>query len=103
MLLSLWAKTKKALQNFEGPHFHPLLFHLMDVAAVAECLWKDVLERQIRKEISTSIGLKAEQAGKWLAFWAGLHDLGKASPAFQGKWQEGRDRLGPKTSKEAAP
>ena len=65
----------------------------MDVAAVAECLWRDVLERQIRKEISTSMGLKAEQAGKWLAFWAGLHDLGKVSPAFQGKWEIGWKRL----------
>lgn len=81
----LWAKIRKSLQSSEEPYFHPLLFHLMDVAAVTECLWQFVMQRGLRKEISANLGLKEEQAGKWLAFWAGLHDLGKASPAFQGK------------------
>jgi CRISPR-associated endonuclease/helicase Cas3 len=84
---ALWAKKGKSIQSSEEPHFHPLLFHLMDVAAVTECLWQSVLERQLRKEISARLGLTVEQAGKWLHFWAGLHDLGKASPAFQGKWE----------------
>lgn len=93
MYKALWAKKRNSVQSHEEPPFHPLLFHLMDVAAVTECLWQAVLERQLTKEISARLGLKAEQAGKWLAFWAGLHDLGKASPAFQGKWKFAWDRL----------
>ncbi|TRZ48113.1 CRISPR-associated endonuclease Cas3'' [bacterium] len=95
MYKALWAKTRKSLQSSEEPHFHPLLFHLMDVAAVTECLWQAVLERQLRKEISDRLGIKVEQAGKWLTFWAGLHDLGKVSPAFQGQWQDGWEPLDP--------
>lgn len=93
MYKALWAKIRKSLQSSEEPYFHPLLFHLMDVAAVTECLWQSVMQRGLRKEISANLGLKEEQAGKWLAFWAGLHDLGKASPAFQGKWKFAWDHL----------
>jgi CRISPR-associated endonuclease/helicase Cas3 len=100
---ALWAKTRKALQSSEGPQFHPLLFHLMDVGAVTECLWQSVLGRQITQEISGRLDLGVEQAGKWLAFWAGLHDLGKASPAFQGQWKFGWDRLDPKLRKRDIP
>lgn len=75
----------------------------MDVAAVTECLWQSVLGRQITQEISGRLNLGVEQAGKWLAFWAGLHDLGKASPAFQGQWKFGWDRLDPKLRKRDIP
>lgn len=68
MYQALWAKKGKSNQGQGEPLFHPLFFHLMDVAAVTECLWKEVLGRQIRKEVSTSLGLEAEEAGKWLAF-----------------------------------
>ena len=103
MYRALWAKTRKSLQSSEEPHFHPLLFHLMDVAAVTECLWQAVLGRQLRKDISARLGLQAEQAGKWLAFWAGLHDLGKASPAFQGQWKFGWGHLNPALRKRKLP
>lgn len=86
MYQSLWAKSGKSDQGQEELLFHPLLFHLIDVAAVTECLWAEILGRQLRKEFSARLGLKAKQVGKWIGFWAGLHDLGKASPAFQGKW-----------------
>lgn len=99
----LWAKTRKSLQSSEEPHFHPLLFRLMDVAAATECLWQSVMERQIRKEISAKLGLKTEQTGQRLAFWAGFHYLGKASPAFQGKWQNGWNRLNPDLSTRRFP
>jgi len=100
---SLWAKRSKSIQGPEGEHFHPVLFHLIDVAAVTECLWQSVLERQIRNEISARLDIQAEQAEKWLAFWAGLHDLGKASPAFQGQWEFGWNRLAPALPKRNPP
>jgi CRISPR-associated endonuclease/helicase Cas3 len=94
MLIKLWAK-KLSNQGMADSSFHPLFFHMLDVACVTECLWQFALERGFRKEISARLNLKEEQTGNWLAFWAGLHDLGKASPAFQGKWQEGWESLGP--------
>ena len=103
MYKALWAKSKKGLNDQDKPHFHPLLFHLMDVTAVTERLWQSVLERHITNEISARLGLGAEQAVKWLAFWAGLHDLGKASPAFQGQWQDGWHRLNAKLRKRKLP
>jgi CRISPR-associated endonuclease/helicase Cas3 len=88
-----WAKTDKADNFREKARWHSLVFHMIDVAAVTEGLWQGVLERQFRREIALRLGLGEEEAGKWLAFWAGLHDLGKASPAFQGKWPIGWERL----------
>jgi len=70
---------------------------MMDVAAVTESLWDLVLEHHLRIEVSTALGLNEELTGRWIAFWAGLHDLGKASPAFQSKW----DAAGPWLLKNA--
>jgi CRISPR-associated endonuclease/helicase Cas3 len=91
MMTMLWAKRNAEQQQKES--YHPLIFHMMDVGAVTEGLWHLVLERQLRKEVSLALGLDEEQAGGWVAFWAGLHDLGKASPAFQGKWDVAAKRL----------
>jgi CRISPR-associated endonuclease/helicase Cas3 len=88
-----WAKRRKGIESQAEPQFHPLLFHLVDVAAVAERLWQAVLERHLMEEFARKLGVTPAVAGKWLAFWAGLHDFGKASPAFQGKWRDARDRL----------
>src|SRR5262249_51159347 len=29
------------------------------------------------------VGLSIEDCGRWVAFWVGAHDIGKASPGFQ--------------------
>ncbi|KAF0168589.1 MAG: hypothetical protein FD161_4967, partial [Limisphaerales bacterium] len=42
LLLSFWAKLGSATYP---ESFHPLLFHLLDVAAVARQLWDEVLHR----------------------------------------------------------
>ncbi len=74
----LWAKTDKAKTTT-----HPLICHLIDVAQVTRALWDDVLTDSIRAQFVEALGLDVDAAGRLLAFWAGLHDLGKASPAFQ--------------------
>jgi CRISPR-associated endonuclease/helicase Cas3 len=74
----LWAKT-----NDEKTLTHPLICHMIDVAQVTLTLWKHVLAESIRKQLSTAVGLDDDDAARVVAFWIGLHDLGKASPVFQ--------------------
>jgi CRISPR-associated endonuclease/helicase Cas3 len=55
---------------------------MIDVAAVARALWLQVLPREDRQRVATALGIAPQAAAAWMAFWAALHDLGKASPAF---------------------
>ena len=73
----LWAKT--------GPEdrTHPLICHLVDVGQVGRALWKEALGQGLRRHMATSLGLGEDDAARVIAFWIALHDLGKASPAFQ--------------------
>ncbi|MBN2002686.1 MAG: CRISPR-associated helicase Cas3' [Anaerolineae bacterium] len=77
----LWAKTDRSKTQT-----HPLICHLLDVAAVTQVLWDTVLTDSIRAQMGGALGLEPPEAGRLLAFWAGLHDLGKASPCFQRKY-----------------
>ncbi len=74
---ALWAKT----DNKTG-RVHPLICHMIDVAQVALAMWQQVLSDGRREQMAGALGLDSESAGRLIAFWAGLHDLGKASPAF---------------------
>ena len=74
----LWAKADR-----KTGRMHPLICHMLDVAEVALALWNEVLTDGIRKQFADALGLDTEATGRLLAFWAALHDLGKASPAFQ--------------------
>ncbi len=78
----LWAKSRGGEQ---GTPFHPLLFHLLDVAAVTEAIWNRVLSLAMKRAIAAGLGLGADVAAArwWVIFLAGAHDIGKASPAFQ--------------------
>ncbi|MEW6533419.1 MAG: HD domain-containing protein [Thermodesulfobacteriota bacterium] len=44
--LQLWAKTKwdKATQRYLDSLYHPLLYHMLDVAAVAGLVWDHCLD-----------------------------------------------------------
>lgn len=66
----------------ESGGYHPLLCHMLDVAAVAERIWCDVLSSAERDRIADELGVDADGTARWVSFVAGLHDLGKASPAF---------------------
>ena len=85
----LWAKTtdqtpaeKRNQQRQDA--FHPLICHLLDVAAAALELWENVLPATIKKRLANGFGLEndLETAGRFIAFLIGLHDLGKSSPPF---------------------
>jgi len=64
---------------------HPLICHMLDVATVAEAIWQDCLAERLRLRLSGSFQLDEESARRWVAFLAGAHDLGKATPVFQAK------------------
>ena len=77
----LWAKSSDVGAG------HSLLAHMLDVGLVASVL----IERRPSDavEVAGALGLSLDQAAAWLATLAGLHDLGKATPAFQAKWPAG--------------
>lgn len=84
---ALWAKSAR-----DGAEWHPLIAHLLDVAA---CAWV-ILEREPASTLdryAADLGLPREQARAWVCALVGLHDLGKASPAFQQKWADGQARV----------
>ena len=77
--LLFWAKADK-----KSTDYHLLLYHMIDVGQVALTLWQTGLNNNLRQQITEWLGLNnTDDAGREIAFWASLHDLGKASPAFQ--------------------
>ena len=79
---AFWGKTGK-----DGT-WYPLVYHLLDVMAVSRLLWNEALSAATRRWLSESWGLDELAMGRLLAFLACVHDLGKASPAFQAKCPE---------------
>lgn len=81
-MFACWGKLASADAS---PSYHPLLCHMVDVAMVTREMWHYSLSSSLRRGLSIGLGLGHDQdaAGLWCAFLAGLHDLGKASPAFQ--------------------
>lgn len=61
--------------------------HLMDAQGVAAYLWDEWLAQSLKTVLSRYFG-SAEAARKWCMFYAGIHDIGKASAAFQTKIPE---------------
>ncbi len=71
-----WAKTER-----HGTGWMSVAQHLDDTASVAGLLWDHWLSGAVRHRIAS--GLERPQSARALVTWlAGLHDLGKISPAF---------------------
>lgn len=70
----LWAKTNAAGRP------HSLPGHLLDAAAVAELIWDRYLSAAAQRAIDEVVGGNGRDL---LRMIAGLHDVGKATPAFQ--------------------
>jgi len=78
---NLWAKSSAGDERW-----HPLILHLLDVAAVADAL----IEREpttTRNLLAAILGLPWTQARPWLLLLIACHDLGKGCPGFQCKWK----------------
>lgn len=84
--------------SMEKGLIHPLICHMVDVASVAEAIWEDCLAERVRLHLTRSFQpdenfasrLSEETVGRWVAFLAGAHDLGKATPVFQAKGSSDR-------------
>lgn len=75
---SLWGK-KQGLKD--GPY--PVACHLLDTSAIFLELWERTFSSATQHRIAQALQLPEQSAARELAYWAGLHDIGKISPAFQ--------------------
>ncbi len=78
--LSIWAKTN--LANPSDPSYLQLWQHLEDTAATASHVWDDFLPNHVKEILTEDLGGMSE-ARATLLFLCGVHDAGKASPAFE--------------------
>ncbi|MER7773182.1 CRISPR-associated helicase Cas3' [Kitasatospora sp. NPDC096140] len=75
---ALWGKSA----GRAGGTANLLLSHMLDTAAVAEFVWDDYLPQMTRGRLDTIAGGSGK--GRRLFAWlCGIHDCGKATPAFQ--------------------
>src|SRR5208337_1709014 len=86
VLANLWAKTNKIAE------WHPLVLHMLDVAACAEAILVREPETT-RQRIAAVLGLPWEIAKPWLLVLIACHDLGKACSGFQLKWEGAKELL----------
>ncbi|MER6696219.1 CRISPR-associated helicase Cas3' [Streptomyces fimicarius] len=73
---------------------YSLLFHLIDVGAVAGVLWDRFLTSSQREVISAGLGMSQERARSLVSFLAAMHDIGKLIPYFQSLERAAQMRLG---------
>jgi CRISPR-associated endonuclease/helicase Cas3 len=77
---SVWGKTDRTGVSAVG--WLPLWRHLADSADVAGRLWDYWLSPAVRRRIADELP-GGDPGGRTLAVWlAGVHDIGKATPAF---------------------
>lgn len=90
---SVWAKTSCDPDTHEVVDWMPLWQHLDDTAAVAGRLWDDWLPRSVRGQIAGCVGGDEKHARRLVCWLAGVHDVGKASPAFSVQYPDGAHRM----------
>jgi CRISPR-associated endonuclease/helicase Cas3 len=78
---SFWGKAKPIDQNTEQS-WHPLVYHCLDVAAVASVVLEQDTFR--RKQLAHQLGFRDErEATNLILLITMMHDLGKFMPQFQ--------------------
>ena len=80
-IMALWAKKEERASGF---YWLPLMIHLTDTMNVSGWLWNSWLSDSQRQFCISSISPANEETALNLAkFLGAIHDLGKATPAFQ--------------------
>jgi CRISPR-associated endonuclease/helicase Cas3 len=77
-----WGKAGPAKKD-EVTVPHPLICHMIDTAFVAEQLYDVLLGPSVKAELAQAFAPLGADPRRWVSLLCGLHDLGKASPAFQ--------------------
>jgi transposase len=89
-----WGKARPPADR-PLPSWHPVVYHLLDVAATMEAILS--ARPFAMKRGARLLQLEEEGARQLLVTLAGLHDLGKFAPAFQAQvpdlWNDLRARL----------
>jgi CRISPR-associated endonuclease/helicase Cas3 len=93
-----WGKAKPDVDD-EGPAYHLLPYHCLDVAAVADVWLKR--SNSLRRRFTDITGLSNEQTRAWVLFFIALHDYGKFDLRFQRKASEAWKTVNPELA--AAP
>ena len=76
-----WGKAQP--QTPDGPQWHPLAYHCLDVAAVGEVLL--VEHRGLGESIPALLGMSGDYAVQVVRYLLCLHDVGKFAKRFQAK------------------
>ncbi len=87
---SMFRYWGKADPNYPGePKWHPLVYHCLDVAAVAGAWWdtSPAIQRSFLAAFG-SVNLMPHQLRAWVLFFVALHDLGKFDVRFQLKAED---------------
>lgn len=77
-----WGKSSKS-STAESAPYHLLVYHCLDVAAVASYWWDNA--PALRAAFSYEQTLSEQQIKAWLLFFIALHDVGKFDIRFQCK------------------
>ena len=89
-LLRLWGKTTNHVNNY-----HPALYHIIDVATVAQELLNpaNVVSPRWRQVLAMALNANPDSLHQWLPFIIALHDIGKITAPFQAQNKEQKERL----------
>jgi CRISPR-associated endonuclease/helicase Cas3 len=92
LLLQFWGKTP-ARPPYPPDQFHPVIYHMLDVAFVAEALLHDQAHSRLYQALAHAwSGVSRDPFFAWLPFLIATHDLGKISAAFQGQAKDARSQ-----------
>jgi len=76
-----WGKARPNADKEEGPDYHLLPYHCLDVAAVGYLLLDP--KKPLCQQVAAQLAVEPEWLQSWYRFCLMLHDLGKFCRAFQ--------------------
>ncbi|PDW01463.1 CRISPR-associated helicase/endonuclease Cas3 [Candidatus Viridilinea mediisalina] len=91
LLIQFWGKTPK--RDAPVSDFHPAIFHMLDVALVAEALLRAGAPRLRWALLHAWRGCDPAALVAWLPFLIATHDLGKVAAGFQAQVEPQCERL----------